>query len=202
MSAKKTISLILLLGLVAFVPSVSADTYSSFETTRYYSANRRYFVIVTEKKRATLYRNGRRLRRVWSRTLSELPQKLFITNDGERVAIVDQYYGNGRSPEERVVIILNEKGNQIASHRLGEVANLVKVLQTTSTAHWYGEAHLSPDEQILVIETQVMRLDWDECRRSIRTEEMEKCWETVPYQQLRFALATGALIDRLNLASR
>jgi len=202
MRVKKYIGLIVLLGSVAFASSVHADTYSTFQTTRYYSANRRYVVVVNDRKRATLYRNGRRLRRVWSRALPELPQELFVTNDGKRVAIVDRYYGNGRSPEARVVIILDENGDQIVSHRLGDVANLAKVLQTTSTAHWYGEAHLSPDGQILIIETQVMKRDWNECHGNTQPEEMERCWETVPYQQLRFALATGALIDRVNLASR
>jgi hypothetical protein len=203
MRVKKYIGLIVLLSSIALVPSISADTYSTFQTTRYYSANRRYLVIVTERKRASLYRNGRRLRRLWSRTLPELPGQLFVTNDGERVAIVDRYYGNGGSPEARVVIILDENGNQIASHRLGDVApNLERVIQTISAAHWYREARLSSDGQALVIQTQVRRRDWDKCHRNTRPEEMNRCLETVPYQQLRFALATGELTERVNLASR
>ena len=95
MRAKKYIALLVLLCSVVFVQGICADTYSTFQTTRYYSANRRYLVIVTEKKRATLYRKGRKLQRVWSRTLSALPQKLFVTTDGKRVVMVDRYYGNG-----------------------------------------------------------------------------------------------------------
>jgi hypothetical protein len=29
-----------------------------------------------------------------------------------------------------------------------------------------------------------------------------KCWESIPYQQLRFALATGALVERVDLATK
>lgn len=202
MRAKKYISLIVLLSSVAFVPSISADTYSTFQITRYYSANRRHLAIVTEKRRATLYRNGRRLRPLWSRTLPELPNQLFVTDDGKRVAIVDRYYGNGRSPEARVVIILDEKGDQLASHRLGDVANLGRVIQTVSAAHWYKDARLSSDGQLLEIETQITKHDWGECHRSTRPEEVDRCWETVPYERLRFALATGELAERVNLASR
>lgn len=202
MGAKKYAALLVLLCSVVFVPSICADTYSAFQPTRYYSANRRYFVTVTERKRATLYRNGRRLRRVWSRTLSELPQQLFVTNDGKRVAIVDRYYGNGGSPETPVVVVLGEDGNQISSHRLGDVANLKRVMQTVSAAHWYRGARLDPGGEILIIETHVTKRDWDECHRSTRPDELDKCWETVPYQQLRFALSSGELIERLSLASR
>ena len=145
MRVKRYIALIVLLWPLALAPSVFADTYSTFQTTRYYSANRCYLVVVTQKKHATLYRNDRGLRRVWSRTLLELPQKLFVTNDGKRVAIVDRYYGNGGSPETPVVIILGENGEKIASHSLGEVANLKRVMQTISAAHWYSEARLAPD---------------------------------------------------------
>ena len=202
MKLKRHAALIVLLCSVAFVPSICADTYSTFQTSRYYSANRRYLVIVTEKKRATLYRNGRRLRPVWSLTLPELPQKLFVTNDGKRVAIVDRYYGNGGSPETPVVVILGENGAQIVSHRLGNVANLKRVMQTISSAHWYKQAQLAPGDEILIIETHVTKRDWDECHRNTRSEEMAKCWETVPYQQLRFALSSGELIEKVSLASR
>jgi hypothetical protein len=202
MRVKRYGALIVLLCSVVFVPGVRADTYSTFQTTRYYSADRRYLVVVTEKKRATLYRNGRRLRRVWSRTLPELPQKLFVTNDGKRIAIVDRYYGNGRSPETPVVVILGERGDQIASHRLGDVVNLKRVVQTISAAHWYREARLAPSGETLIVETHITKRDWDECLRNMPPEDGEKCWETVPHQQLRFSLSSGELIERVSLASQ
>ena len=202
MNIKTCIALLILLGAVVFVPSTSADTYATFQTTRYYSANRRYFEEVTEKKRATLYRNGRNARRVWSRMLPEFPGTLFVTNDGSRSVIVDRYYGNRGSPQTPVVILLDETGTQIASHRLGDVANLDRTLQTISAAHWCGETKLSPDEQSLLIESRVLRVSWDECRAKVAPHDSGKCWETIPYQHLKFALATGELIERLDLAVR
>jgi hypothetical protein len=139
---------------------------------------------------------------VWSRTLPELPQKLFLTNDGKRVAIVDRYYGNGGFPETPVVIILGENGKTLASHSLGEVANLKRVMQTISAAHWYCEARLAPDGEILIIETIATKRDLDECLSTLPSEERAKCWETVPYQQLRFSLYSGELVERLSLASK
>ena len=202
MRVKKCIALNIVLGSLALVPSICADTYSTFQTTRYYSTNRRYFVEVTESKRATLYRNGRRLRRVWSRTLSEFPRELLVTEDGKRVVIVDRYYGNGGSPETPVLVILDESGEQIVSHRLGDVATLNKVMHTASSAHWFRRAHLSSDGQFLMVETHITKHDWAECNRRTPVEEWERCWETIPYQQLRFALGTGELIERISIALR
>lgn len=183
-----------------FSADVNADTYIQFQTTRYYSANRRYFVEVNEKKRATLYVNEGKGRRVWSRTLPELPQRLFVADDGRRVAIVDRYYGNGRSPTTPVVIILDERGEEIASHQLGTVANLKRVIMTISAAHWYRQAFL--DGSVLVIETVATKRDRDECDKNTDPKEAEKCWEIVPYQQLRFALSSGQLVARESLVSR
>jgi hypothetical protein len=115
--------------------------------------------------------------------------------------IVDRYYGNGGTPQTPVVIFLDEKGKQITSHQLGDVANLQRVLQTISAAHWYTDAGLSPDEQSFVIQSQVLKIPWDECRK-MPPENNSKCWETTPYQRLRFVLASGELIERLDLATR
>jgi hypothetical protein len=202
MWVRKYVGLVVLLGCVSVAPGVYADTYGAFETTRFYSANRRYLVVVNEKKRATLYRNGRRLRRVWSRTLPELPQQLFVTGDGRRVAIVDRYYGNGGAPETPVVVILGEDGEQLASHRLGDVVNLKRVMHTISAAHWYRKARLSDGGEMLLIETNATKREWEECLKNAPPEEREKCWETAPYEQLRFSLSSGELVERVSLASR
>lgn len=200
MRSKSYLALVLIC-LVTFVTSARADTYAAFETTKYYSANRSYFVEVTEQRHATLYRNGPRLRRVWSTRLPYLPGKLFVTNDGKRVAIVDRYYGSGHAPETPVVIIMNQH-RQIATHRLGDLANLKRTLMTTSAAHWSGKTHLSADEQDLEIETTVTKRDWDECHRSTPPAEMDKCWETIPYERLRFSLSSGKLIEKVSISSR
>src|SRR2546422_9183334 len=83
-----------LIASLILASNALADTYSTFQTTRFYSTNRRYLVEVDAKKRATLYRNGRYFQRIWTRILPELPRELFIANDGTGMAIVDFYYGN------------------------------------------------------------------------------------------------------------
>jgi hypothetical protein len=202
MKLKSSIPFLILLCVAAIVPIVFADTYATFTKTRYYSADRSYFVEVVEDKRATLYRNGKKLKRVWALKLEELPGQLFVTNDGKRTIIVDRYYGNESRPERAVVVFLDEHGKQIASHRLGDVADLKNVLTTISAAHWIRDVNLSKDQQNLVIESQVLSIPWPDCKDRMKPEEIGKCWESVPYQQLKFALATGELVERLDVAKR
>src|SRR5262245_51930465 len=102
--------------LIAFgIVSSSAfgDSYGAFQTKRFYSQNRRFFVEVRENKRAILYRNGRRLRKLWQRDLSELPRKLMVTNDGTAIAIVDFYYGNNCRPDAPVLMIFGPGGDEL-----------------------------------------------------------------------------------------
>jgi hypothetical protein len=200
MNMKNFLFGLILLGILVFAQNAYGDTFSTFQTTRYYSAKRHYFVEVTEKKRATLYRNERKATGIWSKSLDELPNKLFVTDDGSRVAIVDRYYGNGGSPSTSVVLIFDGNGKQIAAHSLGEVANLKRVPQTTSGAHWFDKVYLSDNQQSLLIETQTTKYDWDECLTNTPAEQLEKCFVTIPYQQLRFALVKGKLAERKDIA--
>lgn len=110
--------------LFILAANVRADTYSTFQTKRFYSANRHYFVEVTEKKRATLYRNGRHFRWVWTRILPELPRELLVTDDGSRVALVDFYYGNNHDPNAPVVVIFGDGGKEMARYLLKDVADV------------------------------------------------------------------------------
>ena len=206
MRVRKYFAALVLFSLVTFAPIVRADLYSTFQTTRYYSSNRRYLVIVTEQKRAALYRNGRRVSRIWSQALSELPSRVFVTNDGKRVVMFERYYGNNNNPSMPVITIYNDRGVQIARNLLGEVANLERVMTTISSAHWYREIRLSPDERFLQIETEVARVEnWAECFMNTPVEEQierDRCLETIPYLQLRFALENGELVERISVASR
>ncbi len=186
--------LALVLGLLASTVTVWADTYSTFKTTRYYSDNKRFSVEVTPKRRATLYRGGRR---VWSRTLPQLPGKLLVTSDGKRVVVVDRYYGNNSFPATPAVIIFDERGNELARHRLGEVANLSRVLSTTSTARWYKGAHLTPNGRSFIVETLIAKRDPATCKDVSSIEEADECSTSVPYEQLRFTTATGELTSRI-----
>ena len=189
---------IVLLTLIA--PAVtSADTYATFQTTRYYSANRHYFVEVTEKKRATLYRNGRSLRRVWRRTLPDLPGTLLVANDGHRVVVIDNCYGNNHVPTMKAITILGETGKEISSFQLRDVANLERVLHTISTAHWYGDGEFSKDGTLFEVKTVVAKRLGCE---TVTPEESHECMESVPFEHLRFELATGRLVDRKSISAR
>lgn len=202
------LQVIIALPVVALVLAAvaHADTYSTFQTKRYYSANRRYFVEVTEKKRATLYRNGQHFRRVWTRTLPELPRELLVTSDGSRVATVDFYYGNNSDPNAPVVAILGGGGREIARHLLKDVADLSRTTATTSMSYWYRDAKFGPDERLLVIDTVVAKYERSKCHNISSPEEAEKmteiCMATAPYQRLSFGMATGELSSRENIAAR
>lgn len=203
---KLKICFVLIVISLILATNVRADTYSTFQTKRFYSANRRYFVEVTEKKRATLYRNGRRFRRVWTLILPELPGKLLVTDDGNRVAMVDFYYGNNHDPNAPVVIIFGGDGKEIARHLLKDVADLSRTTATTSMSYWYRDVKLTQGERSLVIDTIVAKYERSKCGNVKSAEEVEKMWEicmaTVPSEKLSFDLATGKLLTRENVASR
>jgi hypothetical protein len=186
--------------------NVRADLYSTFQIKRFYSANRRCFVEVTEKKRATLYRNGRRFQRVWSRILPELPARLLVTNDGSRVAMIDFYYGNNHVPSAPVIIIFGEGGEEIARYPLKNVADLSRTTATTSTSYWFQDVKLMQDERWLVIETIVAKYDRSKCGKAHSPEESVKmseiCTATAPNEKLCFDMITGKLSSRENLASQ
>ncbi len=183
-----------------------ADTYSTLQTKRYYSANRRYFVEVTEKKRAILYHNSRRFRRIWTRILPEIPRELLVTNDGSRVAMVDFYYGNNSDPNTPVVVIFGDEGKEIARYLLKDVADLSRTTATTSMSYWYQDAKLMPNEPLLVIDTVVAKYERSKCGDVNSPEDAEKMWEicmaTTPFEKLRFDMATGKLSSREHIASR
>lgn len=192
----------IVVSAIVVAPISRADLYSTFQTTRYYSANKWFFVKVTPDKRATLYRRDRPARRVWTSTLPELPRKLLVANDGSRVAMIDFYYGNNHKPEAPVVLILAEKGEELARYSLREVTELSRVTQTTSMSYWFKGAKFEAGGQYLVIDTIVAKHDRSKCSNLVEftEEEMERmreyCEATVPYEQLQFSLETGALVSR------
>ncbi len=199
---RKTCVVVFIVSLVVTAPTTRADSYSTFQTSRYYSANKRFFVKVTPDKRATLYRRGRHARRVWTSTLPALPRKLLVANDGSRVAMVDFYYGNNHKLEAPVVLMLAEKGEELVRYSLREVAELSRVTQTTSMSYWFEGVKFTAGGQYLVIDTLVAKHERSKCGNLVEftEEEMERmreyCEATVPYEQLSFSLATGALVSR------
>jgi len=190
-----------ILVTMAVRSDVRADTYATFQTARFYSSTRRFFVRVTPDRRATLYRLGGRAWQVWRRKLATLPAHVLVSNDGHRVVLIDIQYGNGRDPDARVVTILGDRGNEIASYTLHEVANLKLVLQTISDAHWYYGASFSADSKELTIETAVRRCSppTHSIRSLQEARAAQECDQAVPYERIVFSAATGAIIARANV---
>ncbi len=183
--------------LVLFTSAIAyADTYSTFTTKRFYSGNLRYFVEVLPDKRATLYLNEARVEKLWSRVLPHLPARLFVSNDGTRVVVVDFYYGDGGKPSANVLLFFDEAGNQTANHPLGEIANLPRVLHTTSGSHWLYGAYFTPDEKTFILETVVSRCE------APSGPDPRDCWRSDPYEELRFSIANGSLIARTDIRSK
>jgi hypothetical protein len=184
-----------MVALVLPTVVVRADTYGTFQTTRYYSQNQQYFLEVTEKQKATLYKNTPRPKRVWSRSIPLLPRNVYLANDGTRFAIIDSYYGNNHDPKSPAILTFNEKGNELSRYTLGEVANLARVAMTTSEAYWFGGAWFTGNS--FVIQTVVTKVDWDTCLKNTKPpENWERCFESTGYEQLRFDLKTGKLSER------
>ena len=153
---------------VIFVLSMAvyADSYGTFQTTRYYSANQQYFVEVNEKQLATLYKNAPRPKRLWSHSISQLPRDLLVMNDGSRFVIIDSYYGNNHDPKAPVILTYDEKGDEMSRYALGEVANLSRVAMTTSQAYWLGGAWFVADDRVLIVQTIVTKVDWGTCLKN------------------------------------
>lgn len=192
---RKTV--IITLALLLIATSTRADTYSAFTRTEYYSANHKYFVVVTEKQLAMLYRvEARGPRRLWTHVLPQLPEHLLVTNDGRRVALIDRYYGNGGNPNMPAVVWFNEHGNEIARHRLADVAALSRVNETTSAAHWLSKVAFTPDESALLTDTIVAKRDPATCTNMNSAAEADDCGRSIPYEQLRFDAAGGKLVSR------
>lgn len=203
---KLRICFALLVILYLLAANLRADTYSASQTKRFYSANRHYFVELTEKKRATLYRNGRHFRRMWTRTLPELPRELLVTDDGSRVAMVDFYYGNDSDQNAPVIAIFGSGGKEMARYLLKDVANLSRTTATTSMSYWYQDVKLTEGDRYLVIDTVVAKYERSKCGNIKSPDDAEKMWEicmaTAPYEKLRFDIATGKLSSRENIAAR
>ena len=193
-------TMIVTLALLLLVTSTRADTYSTFVRTEYYSANREYFVVVTEKQLATMYRvEPRGPRRLWTHVLPQLPGHLLVTNDGSRVVLIDRYYGNAHNPNLPAVVWFNENGKEIARHRLADVADLSRVNMTISASHWYSEVAFTADETALVIDTIVAKRAPATCTQVNSAAEADDCGRSIPHEQLRFETSSGKLIARTAL---
>ena len=177
-----------------FSSIIYADTYSKFETTDYYSKNRRFFVRVKPDKKATLYKNGKM---VWTQSLPELPMKLLVTDDGTRVIMIENYYGNRRDPKKEVIIFFNEKGAKFSSQTLKDVADLKNVMHTISSSSWLENYELNQNESEIIIKTTVLTCSLIE--RVSRVDDLRKvdeCMKPKPKEKIVFSVLDGKILSR------
>ncbi len=177
--------------------SVKADTYNTFETSNYYSANRKVFVKVTPNKKAVLYKNGRK---VWAKVLPELPMNLLVKNDGKRVVMIENYYGNQNERKKEVVIFFDENGNRLSGFDLGSLADYQNVLHTISNADWLDKYEFNQEENQLIVDTVVLSCPLLE--KVPNDEDMKKvdeCIKPKPKENITFSLIDGTLISRTEI---
>jgi len=191
---KKYLCLLITGVYLIFSSVIQADTYSKFVTTDYYSQNRKFFVQVTPDKKAILFKDGKR---IWTQPLPELPMKLLVTNDGKRVVMIENYYGNNRNPKKEVIIFFDENGIKLSSQTLESVADLKRVLHTISSSHWLKNYELNQIQNKIVVDTVILTCPLIE--RVSNEEELKKvdeCMKEKPNEKIVFSLDDGKILSR------
>ena len=192
-----------LLLVLTLANIIKADTYSTFETTDYFSANRRYSLNLTPEKTATFYKIGAVKQKIWSAKLPHLPSRLFISNDGTRIVMVDHYYGNNGS-ENKIIVFLNKNGKEIRSYLLAELADLKRVLRKTSSSDWYYGAFFRPEHNEFVVETVVRKCEGPNGNiSSVAGLQLARdCFQSTPFEEIVFSTETGTLLSRSSIQSK
>ncbi len=195
----KFLHLLIFAGVFLLGSSVKADTFSTFETTNYYSANRKFFVKVTPNKKAVLYKNGKK---VWTKVLPELPEHLLVTNDGKRIVMIENYYGNNNDAKKEVIIFFDENGNRLSGFALEGLTDFQQVWRTTSGSHWLGKYELNQEESQLLIKTVVRSCPLPEkVSNDEDLKKVDECIKPKPKEKIIFLVTDGTLISRTGIAA-
>lgn len=197
---KKTYSfLFIALVFLSFVLVSKAQTDEKFKTTNYISKNREYFVRVTPNKIASLYK-GRK--KIWTKSIPELPGNMLVTDDGKRVIMIENYYGNNNDRKREVVIIFGEKGDKIAGFELASLADFDNVLHTNSGSKWLDNVELNQSKNELVVNTIVLSCALVENGAKIVDLKMiDKCKKPQPKEKITFSIVDGKLLSRTQVGS-
>ena len=191
---KKYLYLLVITISLVFVSVVKADTDNKFVTTKYFSKNRKFYVIVTPDKKATL-RNGRK--NIWTRLFPDLPGKLLVSDDGKRVIMIENYYGNNNDRKKEVLIFFDEKGNKLKSYDLESLADFNNVLHTNSGSHWLKNYEVDEAENELIINTVVISCPLIEKNSKIvDLKKIDECKKPKPNETIKFSLSDGKLLSR------
>jgi hypothetical protein len=158
---------------------------------------------VDHKARASLFkRNVGKSQQIWKTTLSALPASAVVTDDGKRVILFDYYYGNKGYAKGAAITFLDEQGRFLAMHKLADVADLTKVLVTTSTAVWLDHFKLSADRQSLEVYTLARKREGKDCLHVNSAKEADDCSDSKPYELLKFSVNDGGLVSRVPIPLR
>lgn len=190
--------LIFVAGL--FASTSLADTYGIFKTTRYYSAQQKYFVEIKEDKTIRLFLAKSPKRPIWGKVINEFPAKVFVRDTGDRVILFERYYGNNHKLDCEAVIIFDEKGEQLKHYPISKFSDLRHSAGTTSQSAWYDFVCFSPGERSFVLQTIRLKTDnIQTCENNLPQTERTKCWEFIPEQQFHIDLTTGEIINTYRL---
>lgn len=193
---------LILIFYALLVLEAYADSYSTFTTTEYFSPNRQFSLKLTPKKVATFYENGPARKKLWTAKLPQLPAVLLITDDGERIILIDHYYGNNHTSDS-VVVFLDKYGQQLHKYGLSAVADLSRVIATTSSSHWLYGAFYDADQSRLIVETVIAK-----CKGPSRISSnaelalANECFRSVPYEEIIFSVETAEIIGRNNIQNK
>ena len=191
---KKYLYLIIIAISLVFVSVVKADTDSKFVTTKYFSKNRAFYVIVTPDKKAILYKGKTK---IWTILLPELPGKILVSNDGNRVIMMENYYGNNNDRKKEVLIFFDEKGIKLKSYDLESLADFNNVLHTNSGSHWLKNYEVDEAENELIINTVVISCPLIEKNSKIvDLKKIDECKKPKPNETIKFSLSDGKLLSR------
>lgn len=191
---KKQSFLFIALMFLSLVYVAKAQTDDKFKTTNYFSKNKEYFVKVTPNKTAIFYR-GRK--KVWTKKLPELPGNLLISNDGKRVIMIENFYGNNNDRKKDVLIFFNEKGDKIANYDLESLADFDNVLHTNSGSKWLEDVELNQSKNELVLNTIALSCPLVENgAKVVDLKKIDKCKKPKPKEKITFSIAEGKLLSR------
>ena len=194
---KKCLYLIIITISLVFVSVVKADTYSKFVTTKYFSKNRAFYVIVTPDKKATLYKGKTK---IWTILLPELPGKMLVSNDGNRAIMMENYYGNNNDRKKEVLIFFGENGDKITSYDLETLADFNNVLHTNSGSHWLENYEIDEETNELIINTIVLSCPLVEKNdKKVDLKKVAKCKKPKPNEVITFSLSDGKLLSRTKI---
>ena len=176
-----------------------AERDDKFQTTKYFSKNRAFYVIVTPDKKATLYKGKTK---IWTIVLPELPGKMLVSNDGNRVIMMENYYGNNNDRKKEVLIFFGETGNKILSYDLESLADFNNVLHTNAGSLWLENYELDEEKNNLIINTIVLSCPLIEnASKKVDLKRVNKCRKPKPNEKIIFSIVDGVLLSRTKIES-